>query len=535
MTKRRTTSAAAKSTLPVLAAALPERHGNDPAMMLGNPLRGLTPATAATLLSDAMRGCWTRAQWLMYYVEQWDPDVWTLVERRCSGLRQLDWTIRSQAPFGAGKYSAAQMATLAERQKETLHAWYSSVQNMRDAVEFLAGAKFRGFSHLAVVSQSPAGSEDRVIRLEPIDQWWWVRDGMYGPWYYNPEAKTTTYAALGEPIDPEQWIVRVEPRCLIWIAILKFLRANHNQKWWDRFCEEASRMGTVIIGPPGMTPEQQTGFETAALNIARSGSGVLANGSEIKRTGADGASPGATATIWEQRLRFLQEQLVLAGTGGMLTALSRSTGIGASQGEEQGKIWRSLLRADAGDISEVFQEQVDRRLLSDAFPGQPILAWFELDASEQPSTDQILDHAVKAAQANLAIDPEQLSEKTGYELSPMAGPSDDAGAGRTPLRNRRETGSAAGRGGLDPQTIRVPDLAVPPSWDDPLREFVAEMERRAADQAVSDAQFLDWIRAESARIPELASRMDIEGLAEAMRRGMHEAVTQTLEAVTPGA
>lgn len=446
MARRKTATATSQ---PVLAAALPDKHLNDPAERLGNPLRGLTPLTAAALLSDAMRGCWTRAQWLMYYVEQWDGDVWTLVERRCAGLRQLDWTIRTDAEAEERGLEAQ-----AEAQKETLHAWYSGVLNMREAVEFLALAKFRGYSHLAV-SQSPVGSGQNVVRLEPVDQWWWVRDGLYGGWYYNPDAQQTTYHALGEPIDETEWVIRVEPRSLIWLAILKFLRANQSQKWWDRFCEEASRQGTVIVGPAGMTAEQQTAFETAALSIARSGSGVLANGSDVKRTGAEASTQ---TTVWEQRLRWLQEQLILSGTGGMLTALSQATGIGGSQGEEQGDVWRTLLRADAGDISEVLQEQLDRRILSAAFPGQPILAWFELDASEKPSTDQVLDHAVKAAQAGYLIDAEQLSERTGYDLEEKRMPPAAGGPGWPPglpgTQAAADAGEDAARGGGSPASPR---------------------------------------------------------------------------------
>ncbi|MDX9982115.1 MAG: hypothetical protein RBU25_18985 [Lentisphaeria bacterium] len=407
----------------IVASAAGPGHLANPAEALGNPLRQLTPANAAVLLQDAMRGQWTRAQWLMYYVEQWDADVWTLVERRCAGLRQLDWTIRTDA-----QAERRGLAALAREQRQFLDECYQRIDNMRQAVEFLALAKFRGYSHLTVGDS----------HLEPIDQWWWVRDGLYGPWYHNPEALLATPERLGPPVDPAGFIIREEPRSLLWLSILKFLRASHNAKWWDTFCEIASRQGTVIVGPPGLSDEQADQFAAKAAAIARGGSGVLENGSEVLRPGGEGARSGGT-TAWEARLRYLKEDLILAGTGGMLTAISQATGIGGSQAREQGDVWRSLLRADAQDIAEVMQEQFDKPRLHDAFPNQPILAWFELDTSETPSVDRVLEHAVTARRAGFLLSPQQLAERTGYELAPAP----DHRASRA----ADAPGAAAGQGG----------------------------------------------------------------------------------------
>jgi len=442
----------------VIASAAGEGHLANPADVLGNPLRNLTPANAAVLLQNAMRGQWTRAQWLMYYVEQWDADVWTLVERRCAGLRQLDWTIRVDAQ--ADKQG---LGALAEEQRQFLLACYQRIQNMRQAVEFLALAKFRGYSHLAI-------GEDR---FEPIDQWWWVREGMYGPWYYNPEAKLTTAEALGQPVDPTDYIVREEPRSLIWLSILKFLRASHNAKWWDQFCEIASRQGTVIIGPPNLTDEQAAAFAAKALAIARGGSGVLENGSAIERPATDGTGSGGS-TAWESRLRYLKEDLILAGTGGMLTALSQATGIGGSQGKEQGDVWRTLLRADAQDIAEVLQEQYDKPRLHDAFPNQPILAWFELDTTETPSADRVLEHAVTARQAGYLVSPQQLSERTGYELVPAPG-----------------TGEAASQGGADLATRLAAQLCLPAERLAPVASVLRWLEGHACAKTLAPAALAD--------------------------------------------
>jgi len=517
-------------------------HDSDPAMLLGNPLRSLSPVQAVSILEQGMRGEWTRAQWLMRYVELLDADVYTIVDRRLSGLRELDWTIRTDS-----KADERGLARLAAQQRDALTAWYSQVDNMREAVEHLATAKFRAYAHLAIGED---GSIENCRHLEPLDQWWWLRNGMYGGWHWNPRAKAVTAAAAGDPVDGALYIIREEPRPLIWLAILKYLRAHYNQKWWDRFLEISARRGIVVIAPEGIQGQAGAEFTTHAQNIAAGNSGWLPAGSSTQTTGPD--AQAGTQTVWEARLRFMREELILAGTGGLLTALSQATGIGSSQGEEQGNVWRSLLRADARDISEVFQEQLDKRFLAARFPGKPILAWFELDTSEQPSTDKVLDHAVKAAQAGYEIDPDELSEKTGYTLTrkppPPAMPafggaaasawsdksdgSDKSDSDDRELANRAERRRARGlrnRADASPLRVTVPELVAPESWAAPVREFMSAMEARASDPAVTDADFLAWVRAESARLPELAKSMDVEGLAQALATGMQRAVEETLE------
>lgn len=473
----------------IIALSAGEGHLANPAEVLGNPLRNLTPANAAVLLQNAMQGQWTRAQWLMYYVEQWDADVWTLVERRCAGLRQLDWTIRVDAQ--AAKQG---LGALAEEQRQFLHECYQPIQNMRQAVEFLALAKFRGYSHLAI------GAD----RLEPVDQWWWIREGMYGPWYYNPEAKLTTADALGQPVDAADYIVREEPRSLIWLAILKFLRASHNAKWWDQFCEIASRQGTVIIGPPNLTDEQASAFAAKALAIARGGSGVLENGSKVERPATDGTG-NSRSTAWESRLRYLKEDLILAGTGGMLTALSQATGIGGSQGQEQGDVWRMLLRADAQDIAEVLQEQFDQPRLRDAFPNQPILAWFELDTTETPSADRVLEHAVTARQAGYLVSPQQLSERTGYELAPAP---DSPAASNDPAG----PGEAASQGGADLASRLAARLCLPRERLAPVDSVLRWLEGNVCAKSLTPAVLADATRQLVAAAPALFAHLDPEVL-----------------------
>jgi hypothetical protein len=148
------------------------------------------------------------------------------------------------------------------------------------------------------------------------------------------------------------------------------------------------------------------------------------------------------------------------------------------------------------------------------------------------------------------MDPDELTEKTGYTLTRKAPPPPPVIAGKAGSDESDESDGSDGSdepGSDDPEKlanrsrglrnradsaplrVTVPELVVPASWSAPVREFQAAMEAKAADPSVTDADFLAWVRAESARLPELAASMDVEGLAEAMAAGMDRAVTQTLE------
>lgn len=71
-------------------------------------------------------------------------------------------------------------------------------------------------------------------------------------------------------------------------------------------------------------------------------------------------------------------------------------------------------------VSEVLQKHLDAPLLAEFFPGQPILAYFEFAPGVSDQSSRVVDDALKLSQAGVRIDPEELSEKTGYQLERSA-------------------------------------------------------------------------------------------------------------------
>ena len=64
------------------------------------------------------------------------------------------------------------------------------------------------------------------------------------------------------------------------------------------------------------------------------------------------------------------------------------------------------------------QKHFDLPLLSEFFPGQPVHAYFEFAPSTGSEVSRVVADAETLARAGVAIDLDELSEKTGYKLSP---------------------------------------------------------------------------------------------------------------------
>lgn len=77
----------------------------------------------------------------------------------------------------------------------------------------------------------------------------------------------------------------------------------------------------------------------------------------------------------------------------------------------------SFRKADAVTLAGVLQNAIDVPLLAKFFPGQKPLAYFEFSPGLPNATSQVVQDAIDLKSAGFAIDPAELSEKTGYTLT----------------------------------------------------------------------------------------------------------------------
>jgi phage gp29-like protein len=377
-----------------------------------NPLRSLTIQRAASLLEEGERGAYADLQWTYRMIEKRHPTLRALRARRLAAISKLDWSIKEvQSP-------ESRVQSLAEAQADFLRAQYDKIDNLRAAIKFLALAEFRGFAHLERQTRTEDRSQKSEVRspnrasetnhLEPVEQWFWCRDGLYAPWQYNADAASGRVA--GAAVSADTLLIRETDTPLNEIALIQFVRAGLCNKDWDAFIEIYGLPRPAVIMPPNVPADKEAEYRDAAESIADGQSGALPSGADVKYPSETrGTQP------FLERLKRLDEELVLAGTGGKLTMLSES-GSGTLAGNAQADVFADLASAEALEISEVFQKQFDALLLAEKFPGQPALAYFELAATDKEDIGEIIEHAAKLSQAGYTLGVAELSERTGYRL-----------------------------------------------------------------------------------------------------------------------
>ena len=400
-----------------------------------NPLRGLTMARAVSLMEDAQRGVMADLQWLYASelgIEATDCDLSTIIEKTAAGVADMDWQI-----VVADAESRDFDQALADEQRDFLESAYTSCDNLTEALEHLVLARFRGFSHL-----QPWLKPDWTIEhLEPLPQWNMVRDGTASRWAWNPQAHQKVYRAFGADalLSPEDYILLENRRPVNRIALIKYIRSTVAEKDWDAYVEIYGLPGVFIIMPPNIPQGEEEKYRDEAVAASEAASGALPNGSDVKTLSEiRGVQP------FQARLEWLQKQLILAGTGGMLTSLAEPTGIGGGASGVQENAWTTIVRRIAHKVESAMVGQFDRRALAAMFPGRPALASFSLRTKQEKDVGAAVESISKLSTAGYQVDPEQVEAETGYKvtLKPAADPLPGQFTGvnravpaKTPLQN----------------------------------------------------------------------------------------------------
>jgi phage gp29-like protein len=144
-----------------------------------NPLRGMTLERIVQLIELGERGAFADLQWFYQAMERSDALIATVLMRRRAALLSCEWHVRPE--------ENPTDTVLAVEQAAYLRNQYDRVENLREAVAFLSSASFRGFAH---VEKHFAEGGGGVVLLEPVEQWFWCREGMFGEWTYNRDARS---------------------------------------------------------------------------------------------------------------------------------------------------------------------------------------------------------------------------------------------------------------------------------------------------------------------------------------------------------
>jgi phage gp29-like protein len=364
-----------------------------------NPLRGLNITRAIHLLEEGERGAFADLQWTYRFIEMQDATIGALIELRISAIQELDWDIKVSKDVPTGKVSVA------KRQATALKEAYARIGNLEEAIENLALASFRGFTRLEKVQDQ----DGHVIELAHVEQWFWVRKGLYGEWQLNSESRIGRND--GEPVPQPRFITREVPRPINRVGLIAFVRKGLSQKDWDGFIESYGIPAVFLIMPPDVPKEKEGEYFDTADQVVSDARGALPHGSDVKTVdnGARGNNP------FEGHIDYQDKQVVLRGTSGQLTMLTQS-GSGTLAGSAHADTFRKLAKAEAKEISGIFRRHFDREILDRVTPGEPAYAYFELAANEETDTGEIVKDVRGLAAAGYRVASKWLAEKTGYEV-----------------------------------------------------------------------------------------------------------------------
>ena len=350
----------------------------------------------------------------------------------------------------------------------------------------MASYRFRGFAHL-----NPWNREDDptyIKELHPLDQWNLTREGYRGAWKWNPEARQVSFASLpaANLLAPAEYVFLETRRPVNRIALVGHVRATTAEKDWDAYVEIYGLPGVFIIMPENTPDDKVSEYLETAENAAEQASGALPGGSQVVTT-----QEARSSQPFQPRLEWIQKQLVLAGTGGLLTMLAES-GSGTLAGSVHDAAFRQIARGVSRRISQTFQQQIDKRRAAAKFPGRPMLAYFDLTAPEYRDVDKAVTNIATLAGQGYRMPAEQVTEITGLEVQDTGAPAPAAPGAM--LRARSS----------DPQ-LRAPRSEFPVSSPvlSTLQQIFASLEALAADPATTDAALSAAVEAAAAQFPEL--------------------------------
>lgn len=372
---------------------------------LQNPLRGLTVSKTVQIFDYARAGSYADLQWLYHEIENADPILLTVSERRASSLLSRDWDVKAYEASKVRGYDEA----LADDQRGFLKMAYAQAErgNLTDTLEHLSTAFFRGFAHARpLYSENMQGLDG----FDVLDNWNFCRDHQTGTWYWNPSAQSTPDMKDVTEIPAGELASVIRTKHVDYPAMEIYIRRALGDRKYGIFLERYGIPPVIIIMPQDGDKTRETEYRAAAELVAKGGSGALPFGSQVNyATEARGADPFNAFLARQEKL------IVLMATGGTLGSLASPTGIGGGASDVQDKAFMDIIMRDCSILAGSLNRTCTRALLNAAFPGKPHLAYFDF-ADRKPTASQVFEDAGKAKTAGYTVAQSDLEERTGYTL-----------------------------------------------------------------------------------------------------------------------
>lgn len=484
-----------------------------------NPLSGLTMTKLSRFFDQGDEGQFAQLMWLCRKVERRDETMRACKRRMGNELARMTWSIKtpSELPPGATDKQA-------EEQAKFLRGRYEAIMNLKEAIQHLALAEVRGFAHL----EKNYDADGAVNKLNCVPQWHWQRDCIYGDWKFSAPARPYDKDAKAITEDERpHWIIREVEDAWLDIALICALRKNLARRDVDGFCARYGIPNTFFIAPAGADATKLAEFAEIADDLVSDGGGALPAGSDVKSV--DGGSN--KGEIFKQVIDDQNSALVLAATGGLLTMLT-APGSGTLAGSAHQEAWENIVGGVGKAISETLQEQFDAIELELKFPGQPVLAYFELSYPDQDeSRKDLVEDVTKLAAAGWRVTKEVLEEKTALTFEegaePAPGPQQPAATKKQPIKNRFTGGPSSARDRAE--AVQLTENAMAEILDvsaetlAPLQPELMKLIDLAANEKATLTDFEQLAAQLEQLLPELVDETTVAALAAEIEKALGSA------------
>lgn len=389
-----------------------------------NELPWLTPQRAVELYEAWRRGELADVQRVWEQLEETDDTLMTVLDKRQRALEDMPWAILTDAEAIGDD---AERARKAELQQTYLRTVFNAVENLEDALVHLGMADFRGVAALEIT-----GNMQRM-RWEVIEPWCLARPVRRGPWMYNAKADVT-FSTL-EEMEKERIIVR-EARPIDLACMFLIVDKMHAIHGWDAFLDVFGNPSIFLELPQATNEQMAKVYDALAKRIIGDGRGTVPSGSKFQTV----ETRQNNCDSFEKRAKWCADAIITVATGGLLTVKAES-GSGTLAGNAHADSFENLVAGSAASISATINKQFTRRLLAEAFPNDPPLAYFSLapePADERMQTAQLL---ATLKTAGWQPTQEKVAELMQMEVEPVpaaptTAPDESAQPHTQPLVNR---------------------------------------------------------------------------------------------------
>lgn len=383
-----------------------------------NALTALTLRRVRELNEMTQRGDHAYPQWTYRTIGRRHPILKALIDCCEAPLENVKWDVRikEQLPEGFNEGDA-------KKQQAKLKAAYGQIDNLREALKHLSHADFSGY---ALCQKHELDGE--VVHLECLLAFCICRDGLFGDWFWNPDSRALTMPEYvltaknrigGDTLPRQDFVIREVERPINEIALENFVRRKLIEKDWSAFDEIFGLPSGVLIMPAGIPPEKVSEYEASAKEIAEGGTGAAPNGSDWKPN----QPPHDGSVLFKSHMSQLDEDLVLAGTGGKLKMLVEHAAGGAGGGgggnvrgssKTQDDTFMQIAMARGNDVAQQFHRDFDVPFLAQHFSAQPALVEFFLNTEDQIDVTALCTNAATLKQAGKNINTQYIADQTGY-------------------------------------------------------------------------------------------------------------------------